>query len=106
MSRKVYSKSEKIISLSEIDETLKRKKFQFFLKRLFDIIFSLFGLIILLPIFLIIAIAIKIDSNGPVFFKQTRVGKNGKEFKILKFRTMIADAEKKECKLLLVETIV
>lgn len=95
MSRKIYSKSEKIISLSEIDETLKRKKFQFFLKRLFDIIFSLFGLIILLPIFLIIAIAIKIDSNGPVFFKQTRVGKNGKEFKILKFRTMIADAEKK-----------
>ena len=58
------------------------------LKRIFDITLSLFGLIILLPFMLIIAILIKIDSKGPVFFKQIRVTKNGKEFKIFKYRTM------------------
>ena len=64
------------------------------LKRIFDITLSLFGLIILLPFMLIIAILIKIDSKGPVFFKQVRVTKNGKEFKIFKYRTMRVGSDK------------
>ena len=64
------------------------------LKRIFDTTLSLFGLIILLPFMLIIAILIKIDSKGPVFFKQIRVTKNGKEFKIFKYRTMKAGSDK------------
>ncbi|MGO1368560.1 sugar transferase [Senegalia sp. (in: firmicutes)] len=62
---------------------------------MFDFIVSLIGLICLLPVFFVIAILIKIDSKGPVFFKQVRVGKDIKEFKIFKFRTMIQDSEKK-----------
>ena len=64
-----------------------------FIKRCIDILGSLFGIIILSPFFLIIAILIKISSKGPVFFLQERLGKNGKIFKIIKFRTMIVDAE-------------
>lgn len=64
------------------------------MKRLFDIFFSLVGLIILFPFLLIIAILIKIDSKGPVFFRQNRVGQFNKDFKIFKFRTMHVDADK------------
>ena len=64
------------------------------LKRIFDTILSLFGLIILLPFMLIIAIFIKLDSKGPVFFKQLRVTKNGREFKIFKYRTMRVGSDK------------
>ena len=64
------------------------------IKRLFDIIFSFFGLIIVSPILGVIAILIKISSPGPVFYKGERVGRYGKLFKIYKFRTMISDAEK------------
>ena len=64
------------------------------LKRIFDIILSLFVLIILLPFMLIIAILIKIDSKGSIFFKQIRVTKNGREFKIFKYRTMRVGSDK------------
>jgi hypothetical protein len=64
------------------------------LKRIFDITLSLFGLIILLPFMLIIAILIKFDSKGPIFFKQIRVTKGGREFKILKYRTMRVGSDK------------
>ncbi|MGB9664221.1 MAG: undecaprenyl-phosphate glucose phosphotransferase [Ignavibacteria bacterium] len=64
------------------------------IKRLMDIVFSLIILIVTLPITLLVAIAIKLDSEGPVFYKQIRVGKDGKEFKIYKFRSMYKDAEK------------
>ena len=64
------------------------------LKRIFDTPLSLFGLIILLPFMLIIAILIKIDSKGPIFFKQIRVTKGGREFKILKYRTMRVGSDK------------
>lgn len=64
------------------------------IKRLFDILASGIGIIILSPVLLIIALRIKNGSDGPVFFKQVRVGKDGKEFEILKFRTMVVDAEK------------
>lgn len=65
------------------------------MKRFFDIISSFLGLIIISPVFIFISIWILLDSKGNVFFKQERVGLNGKLFKILKFRTMIPDAEKK-----------
>lgn len=64
------------------------------LKRIFDIFFSLLGLVILLLPFLIIALLISIDSRGGVFYKQTRVGKNGVDFKLFKFRSMRRDADK------------
>jgi O-antigen biosynthesis protein WbqP len=64
------------------------------IKRLIDIILSLIGLIILSPIFLILIIAIKLDSKGPVFFKQKRVGLHKTHFNILKFRTMRIDTPK------------
>ena len=63
------------------------------LKRLIDICGSLFGLVILSPLFIIIAISIKLTSEGPVIFKQERLGKNGRVFKIYKFRTMVVNAE-------------
>lgn len=63
-------------------------------KRLIDFILSTFGLIILAPFFLILAVAIKIDSEGPIFFKQKRFGINKKYFYILKFRTMRIDTPK------------
>ena len=58
------------------------------IKRLFDIIFSFVGIVFLFPVFIIVSILIKIDSSGPVFFVQERVGLNGKFFKIIKFRSM------------------
>ena len=67
---------------------------QRFAKRAMDIILSGLALIVFSPIFLITALAIKIEDHGPVFFKQERVTKNGKHFMILKFRSMIVDAEK------------
>lgn len=63
-------------------------------KRILDIIISLFGLIILSPLLLIVAIAIKLESKGPVIFKQERLGLNGKVFKVYKFRSMCVGAEK------------
>lgn len=63
-------------------------------KRLFDFFFSFSGLLLLWPLFFIIALFIKLDDRGPVFFKQERVGRCGQLFKIWKFRTMIVDAEK------------
>ena len=65
-----------------------------YIKRFLDLILSLLALIILMPVLVIVAIAIKTDSKGPVFFLQERLGKNGKVFKIIKFRTMVVNAEK------------
>ncbi len=76
-------------------EVLRKKRFSLFLKRVFDILLSLIMLVILSPFFLILAIAIKIDSRGPVFYRQERVTQYGKKFKIFKFRTMVSDADKK-----------
>lgn len=63
--------------------------------RLFDIFFSTVGLIILSPLLLILAIWIKFDSSGPVFYKQIRVGKDNKDFKLFKFRSMVINADRK-----------
>jgi len=75
-------------------DILKKKKGSLFFKRTFEILFSLFFLLLLsLPLFLI-ALIIKLTSKGPVFFRQTRVGRYGRDFKIFKFRTMVKDADK------------
>jgi lipopolysaccharide/colanic/teichoic acid biosynthesis glycosyltransferase len=63
-------------------------------KRLFDIIFSFFGLILVFPLLLLFAVLIKLDSKGPVFYRGERVGKDNKIFRIFKFRSMVVDAEK------------
>lgn len=68
-------------------------KWNLFVKRLFDIVSSALLTILLIPIWLLIPIAIIIDSKGPVFFKQERRTKNGKVFKMLKFRSMVVNAE-------------
>lgn len=64
-----------------------------FIKRMFDLIATFIGTVVLSPILIIIAVLIKIDSKGPILFLQKRVGKNGKIFNIYKFRTMVTDAE-------------
>jgi len=71
------------------------KTFNRFLKRTMDIIGSVFGLIILFPMFAFIAILVKRDSKGPIFYRQERVGEDGQTFEIVKFRTMIENAESK-----------
>ena len=65
------------------------------IKRVFDLVFSFFGLLILAPILIIIAVLIKLDSKGPILFIQNRVGKNNVDFKIYKFRTMRIASESK-----------
>lgn len=66
---------------------------QLLLKRTIDILASALGLLILSPVFALVAVAVRIDSRGPIFFRQRRVGQAGKLFNILKFRSMVADAE-------------
>ena len=80
--------------------TISLNGFESAIKRLIDILGSVFGIILASPIMLITAIAIKIDSPGPVMFKQTRVGKNGRHFKIYKFRSMYRDAEARKKELM------
>ncbi len=63
------------------------------MSRALDVLASSFGLIILAPLFVLVAVAIRLDSGGPVFFRQVRVGRDGRPFSILKFRTMRTDAE-------------
>lgn len=64
-------------------------------KRLFDLFWTIPGLLILSPLLVSIAICIKLDSSGPVFFRQTRIGRYGRPFQVMKFRTMVIDAEKR-----------
>lgn len=64
------------------------------MKRIFDILASGFGLLVLSPVFLIMAIWIKLDSNGPVFYRQVRVGRHNKDFRIFKFRSMRVGSDK------------
>lgn len=75
-------------------DILKKKQLSLFFKRLFDIVVSFLMLIILSPIFFILAIAIKLDSEGPVFYRQERVTQYNKHFRIFKFRSMVQDADK------------
>ena len=73
---------------------LEKKKFHLFFKRVFDFILALILLIVLSPIMLVIALAIKLTDKGPVFYRQVRVTQYGKRFRIFKFRTMVMNADK------------
>ena len=64
-----------------------------FFKRIFDVLISVIAVFLLLPVFLIVSLAVKLESKGPVIFKQKRLGLGGKEFDIYKFRSMVQDAE-------------
>ena len=75
-------------------KTTKKKHFYHFAKRTFDFFLSLILMIVLSPVMLIISIAIKCDSKGPIIFKQKRMGKNSKIFTCYKFRTMVIEAPK------------
>lgn len=75
-------------------DILKKRKGSLFVKRLFDMIVSLIMIIVLSPVLAILAVWIKVDSEGPVFYRQVRVTTGGKEFRIFKFRTMVVNADK------------
>ena len=79
----------------EIAALLEKRKPQLAAKRLMDIAISGCALLVIWPVLVLIAAAIVIDDPGPVFYRQVRVGRNGKTFRIFKFRTMIVDADKK-----------
>ncbi|MBD0379776.1 sugar transferase [Paenibacillus sedimenti] len=97
------------MNLSDVDVAVERSQYQaarstitikkdlslyLFVKRTVDIVLSLLGIIFLIPVFIIVSIMIKVeDRNGPVFFKQLRVGKDGKQFYMFKFRSMVSNAE-------------
>lgn len=80
--------------IREYYDILYKKRASLFFKRLFDIVVSFLMLTVLLPFFVILAVAIKLDSKGPVFYRQERVTQYGKVFKIFKFRTMVSNADK------------
>lgn len=83
-----------IPEVKEYYDILSKKKAHLVLKRVFDAVASFLLLAILSPVFLILAIAIKLDSKGPVFYRQTRVTQYGEKFRIFKFRSMVTDADK------------
>ena len=95
---KNWEKLPKELQIDEIRpyyDLLKKKNFVLFWKRIFDIFFSSIILLLLLPLFLILSLAIVIDSRGGVFYRQERVTQYGKRFRIFKFRTMVKNADKK-----------
>lgn len=75
-------------------DQLKKKEFSLFLKRIFDIVVSLILIVLLSPLLLVLSILIVLDSRGGVFYRQERVTQYGRKFRIFKFRTMVADADK------------
>ena len=95
---KKWEKLPKELQIEEVRpywEMLRKKNFSLFWKRIFDIVVSSLMLLILLPFFLILSLAIVVDSRGGVFYRQERVTQYGKHFRIFKFRTMVKDADKK-----------
>lgn len=75
-------------------DILKKKRVSLLLKRAFDIAVSFLMLVLLAPLFLVLAVAIKLDSRGPVFYRQLRITQYGRAFRIFKFRSMVQDADK------------
>lgn len=88
---------EEVLFKGQIEDASRRG--YYFLKRTMDVFCSLMGLIVLSPILLVVGIAIKLESKGPVIFFQERVGKGGEKFKIYKFRSMVVNAEELKEKL-------
>ncbi len=94
---KKWDKLHEELKIEEVKpywEKLRKRNYNLFCKRVFDIFVSLIMLIVLSPIFLILAIAIKCDSKGPVFYRQERITQYGKVFRIHKFRSMTVGADK------------
>ena len=81
------------LALSEYIDKFQRNKSYYILKRVIDVTGSLTGILLLSPLMLITIVAIKVESRGPIFFYQNRVGKQGKMFKMYKFRSMVTNAE-------------
>lgn len=77
-------------------ETFSAQEWQLFIKRLFDVLFSITLITLLSPLLLVVALAVKLDSRGPVFFEQKRCGLNGRQFTLYKFRSMVQNAEFKK----------
>lgn len=73
---------------------LEKRRFSLCAKRVFDVVVSLLILLVLSPLLLLLALAVKLDSKGPVFYRQVRVGRYNEDFKIFKFRTMVQNADK------------
>ncbi len=94
MTYQELPESMKSNEIKEYWDLLKSKRFSLAWKRIFDIIVSLLILIVLSPFFLLLALAVKLDSKGPVFYRQVRVGQYNRDFKIFKFRTMVQDADR------------
>lgn len=95
MSSKQFEKLPKIMQNNEVEKyfiILSKKRVSLFFKRFLDIIVSLFAIIVLIIPFIIISIFISLDSKGGIFYIQRRVGKNNKNFGIIKFRTMVSNA--------------
>ena len=95
---KAWDKLPKEMQLEEVRpywEMLHRKNFMLFWKRVFDVVTSGLALMILSPLFLVLAIVIKLDSKGPVFYRQVRITQYGYEFRIHKFRSMCDGADRK-----------
>ena len=94
--------SELVVELNRryVDFELRKKLYLSF-KRLFDLTVSIISVIVLLPVFLLIALAIKIDSKGPVLYKHKRIGKNGKDIYLYKFRSMYIDSKERLAEMLL-----
>lgn len=90
--KKTMQKNDRPMDIADV---LARRKPQLIAKRAMDIVLSACALAILWPLLLLIALAIWIDDPGPVFYRQVRVGRNGKTFRIFKFRSMVMDADKK-----------
>ena len=84
-----------MLAWEEIEASLQKKRASLALKRAMDVVLSAGGIAVLSPVLLLIALAIVLDSRGGVFYRQVRVGRNGKEFRIFKFRTMVSDADKR-----------
>ena len=76
-------------------DALARRRGSLLLKRIFDVVISALMLVVLCPVFLALAVAIKLDSPGPVFYRQVRVTQYGQKFRIFKFRSMVSDADKR-----------
>ena len=87
-----FMKNEKV---KEYYDILNKRRFQLKVKRIFDVIMSFVLILLLSPVFLGIAIWIRLDSSGPVFYKQERITQYGRKFQIFKFRTMVDNADQR-----------
>jgi len=87
------TKENSRITQMEFEQEMEKNLGYFFIKRIIDVVGALCGILLISPVMIVVAILIKLDSKGPVFFAQKRVGQDGKRFSMYKFRSMCPDAE-------------